>query len=192
MTRSMWNFSRLGAGHSKGSVHGGKPRGLRHLVWLVLFGCVALVLLGGWDSTEAQVIDNASSSVESTGVVVGSVLPTVSVEPTQSVEPTPTAKPRKKTWRQIARKVLKEEGVYTAEHYWMLKHCIIRESRGREKAKNGQYLGCLQFGRSWKGTRAQKMNYEWSMKRWVKVLKVQGKHGIYKHWCKWHGCGRVY
>jgi hypothetical protein len=144
--------------------------------WVLISGCVVLALLAAsfsfcYRPTVAVAMDGVKANV-----VVS------------------THKPHKGrvSWRHRALHTLVQEGIYTRSNYELLVHCVMRESGGHADARNGQYLGVLQFGRSWKGTYKQKTSVEWSFHRWCHVLKKAGKHGIYKHWCKWHGCGRHY
>jgi hypothetical protein len=171
---------------SRSSSHRGEGRSsdFVHALRWCLCVCVLLIpiLLSNVQVVRPEVTDGAGIACAAETSSTPSNIPSVTV----------VSKPRKVTWRQRARATLVQEGIYSRSNYELLVHCVMRESGGHADARNGQYLGVLQFGKSWKGTYKQKTSVEWSFHRWSRVYKKAGKHGIWKHWCRWHGCGRHY
>ena len=55
------------------------------------------------------------------------------------------------------------------------------ESRFRPDARNGQYVGIMQFGASW-GSEAKRLDPEWSIYRFVRVYAEGGKQKVRQHW----------
>lgn len=55
------------------------------------------------------------------------------------------------------------------------------ESRYNPDARNGQYVGIMQFGSSW-GSEAKRLDPTWSIDRFVRVYAEGGKAKIRQHW----------
>lgn len=88
------------------------------------------------------------------------------------------------SWRVVGSKILREEGVYSDANLALLLKCINRESTGNPSARNGQHIGLLQFNNNW-GSEEQRLNPEWSIRRWARVLREEGVSGIRRHWTQW-------
>ena len=86
-------------------------------------------------------------------------------------------------WRPVVRKELKARGCYSrwAENKAM--HIMYRESRGRPKARNGQYAGLYQFGRGWvRSNRDWRYSPHSAIRRFVKGYDLHGARWWRQHW----------
>lgn len=156
--------------------------------------CVGAVLVTTWAANPARVA-NAGYMGGNLRVVGQTPAPQVGKDMTAQLE---KPHPKKEThivsqtthivshstWRVVGSKILREEGVYSPENLALLLTCINKESSGNPSARNGQHVGLLQFNSNW-GSEEKRLDPEWSIRRWARVLREAGVNGIRRHWCQW-------